>query len=102
MWEEFKFDDQNPILMCQITELEGGHTDRVTSVVVVPVAAPSSKFISYCWTSSIDGTICYWDFSVPELIKKVKVQLPIHSMVSIVIPPLCDFCYSASLLHLTN
>ncbi|KAJ8465048.1 hypothetical protein OPV22_027600 [Ensete ventricosum] len=65
----------------KITELEGGHTDRVTSVVVVPVAAPSSKFISYCWTSSLDGTICYWDFSVPELIKKVKVQLPIHSMV---------------------
>ncbi|RWW86236.1 hypothetical protein BHE74_00004997, partial [Ensete ventricosum] len=70
----------------KITELEGGHTDRVTSVVVVPVAAPSSKFISYCWTSSLDGTICYWDFSVPELIKKVKVQLPIHSMVTIVIP----------------
>ncbi|XP_042429993.1 WD repeat-containing protein 75-like [Zingiber officinale] len=65
----------------QITELEGGHTDRVTSVVVVPVGAPSSKFMSYCWTSSLDGTICYWDFASAELIKKVKIQFPVHSMV---------------------
>ncbi|OAY64962.1 WD repeat-containing protein 75 [Ananas comosus] len=64
----------------QIAELEG-HTDRVTSIVVVPVAAPASKFMDYCWTSSLDGMICYWDFSVPELIKKVKVELPIFSMV---------------------
>nr|CAD1841477.1 unnamed protein product [Ananas comosus var. bracteatus] len=64
----------------QIAELEG-HTDRVTSIVVVPVAAPASKFMDYCWTSSLDGMICYWDFSVPELIKKVKVELPILSMV---------------------
>ncbi|XP_010904674.1 uncharacterized protein [Elaeis guineensis] len=63
-----------------ITELEG-HADRVTSIVVVPVAGAASKFVSYCWTSSLDGTICYWDFSVPELVKKVKVGLPIFSMV---------------------
>lgn len=68
--------------MPQITELEGGHTDRVTSVVVVPVAAPVSKFTCYCWTSSLDGTICYWDFASAELVKKVKIQLPVHSMVS--------------------
>ncbi|KAG1368428.1 WD repeat-containing protein 75 [Cocos nucifera] len=63
-----------------ITELEG-HADRVTSIVVVPVAGAASKFVSYCWTSSLDGTICYWDFSVPELVKKVNVGLPIFSMV---------------------
>lgn len=63
-----------------ITELEG-HADRVTSIVLVPVAGAASKFVSYCWTSSLDGTICYWDFSTSELIKKVKVGLPIFSMV---------------------
>lgn len=72
---------KNLILVRKIAELEG-HTDRVTSIVVVPVAAPASKFMDYCWTSSLDGMICYWDFSVPELIKKVKVELPIFSMVS--------------------
>ncbi|XP_042421943.1 WD repeat-containing protein 75-like isoform X2 [Zingiber officinale] len=37
--------------------------------------------MSYCWTSSLDGTICYWDFASAELIKKVKIQFPVHSMV---------------------
>ncbi|XP_020275588.1 WD repeat-containing protein 75 [Asparagus officinalis] len=63
-----------------VTELEG-HTDLVTSVVVVPVAANARKFMCYCWTSSRDSTICYWDFAAPELVKKIKVQLPIVSMV---------------------
>lgn len=63
-----------------ITELEG-HTDRVTSVVVLPVSGPVSKFMSFCWTSSLDGSICYWDFSAAELIKRVNVQHPIISMV---------------------
>ncbi|KAJ6797873.1 WD repeat-containing protein 75 [Iris pallida] len=63
-----------------VTELEG-HADRVTSVVVVPVAAKARKFVCYCWTSSLDGTMCYWDFAAPELVKKVKVGLPIFSMV---------------------
>ncbi|KAL0911088.1 hypothetical protein M5K25_019200 [Dendrobium thyrsiflorum] len=63
-----------------ITELEG-HTDRVTSVIVVPVSGPVSKIMSYCWTSSLDGTICYWDFSAAELIKTIKAQHPIISMV---------------------
>ncbi|KAK1325326.1 hypothetical protein QJS10_CPA01g00831 [Acorus calamus] len=64
----------------QITELEG-HTDRVTCVIVEPVADNVSKFMNFCWTSSLDGTICYWDFAVPELIKKVEVKNPVHSMV---------------------
>lgn len=64
----------------QVTELEG-HTDRVTSVVVVPVTGPASKFMSFCWTSSLDGNVCYWDFAASELVKKVNVQLPIWSMV---------------------
>ncbi|XP_020596001.1 WD repeat-containing protein 75-like [Phalaenopsis equestris] len=63
-----------------ITELEG-HTDRVTSVIVVPASGPVSKFMSYCWTSSLDGNICYWDFSAAELIKKINTQQPIISMV---------------------
>ncbi|KAG6483457.1 hypothetical protein ZIOFF_060104 [Zingiber officinale] len=41
----------------QIMELEGGHIDRVTSVIIVLVASPST-----------------------ELIKKVKIQFPVHSM----------------------
>ncbi|KAL2930403.1 WD repeat-containing protein 75, partial [Bienertia sinuspersici] len=61
----------------QITELEG-HRSLVTSVVVVP---SSSKVLCYCWTSSLDGTIRYWDFSVPELIKTIDICLPIFSMV---------------------
>ncbi|MQL92234.1 hypothetical protein Taro_024859 [Colocasia esculenta] len=63
-----------------VTELEG-HAARVTSVVVVPMAGPAAKFSSFCWTSSLDGTIAYWDFSAPELIRKVEVGLPIFSMV---------------------
>ncbi|GAB2281468.1 hypothetical protein Dimus_016056 [Dionaea muscipula] len=60
-----------------ITELEG-HSLLVTSVVVVP--NPHS-FFCYCWTSSLDGTIRYWDFSAPQLIKKIDIRLPIFSMV---------------------
>ncbi|KAL5977314.1 hypothetical protein ACLOJK_021660 [Asimina triloba] len=63
-----------------ITELEG-HTELVTSVIVPPAASAASKILCYCWTASFDGTICYWDFSLPDLIKKVEVKLPIHSMV---------------------
>lgn len=60
-----------------ITELEG-HKALVTSVVVVPSTA---KLFNYCWTSSLDGTICYWDFLTPELIKTIYIRLPIFSMV---------------------
>lgn len=63
----------------KITELEG-HTARVTSVIVVP-ASSANKTLCHCWTSSLDGTIRHWDFSLPELIKKVDVHIPVHSMV---------------------
>ncbi|KAJ6795087.1 WD repeat-containing protein 75 [Iris pallida] len=63
-----------------VTELEG-HTDRVTSVVVAPAAPKARRFVCYCWTSSLDGTMCYWDFAALELVKKVEVGLPIFSMV---------------------
>jgi hypothetical protein len=54
----------------------------VTSIVVVPVASSATtKFLNYCWTSSLDGMLFYWDFSAPDLLKKVNVQLPVHSMV---------------------
>lgn len=61
----------------KITELEG-HTAEVTVVIVVP---SSSKILSNCWTSSLDGTVRYWDFSGPELIRKVDIRLPVYSMV---------------------
>ncbi|KAF7838030.1 WD repeat-containing protein 75 [Senna tora] len=64
----------------QISALEG-HTALVTSVIVVPASGPASKILCNCWTASLDGTIRYWDFSVPELIKTVEIQLPIFSMV---------------------
>ncbi|XP_058755460.1 uncharacterized protein LOC131628646 [Vicia villosa] len=60
----------------QVSSLEG-HTDTVTSVTVVP----GSNVLSYCWTSSLDGTIRYWNFSLLECIKTIDVHLPIISMV---------------------
>lgn len=55
----------------------------MTSIVVVPPSASNaaSRALCYCWTASLDGTIRYWDFSVPELMKTVDVKLPIFSMV---------------------
>ncbi|XP_023900086.1 uncharacterized protein LOC112011971 [Quercus suber] len=60
----------------QVASLEG-HTAAVTSVIVVP----GTKVLCYCWTASLDGTIRYWDFSVPELLKTLDVKMPIFSMV---------------------
>ncbi|KAL5065971.1 hypothetical protein RYX36_027708 [Vicia faba] len=60
----------------QVSSLEG-HTATVTSVTVVP----GSKILSYCWTSSLDGTIRYWNFSLLECIKIIDLHLPIFSMV---------------------
>uniref|UniRef100_A0A7N0VM13 WD repeat-containing protein 75 second beta-propeller domain-containing protein n=1 Tax=Kalanchoe fedtschenkoi TaxID=63787 RepID=A0A7N0VM13_KALFE len=64
----------------QIGELEG-HLALVTSVIVEPAVTSSSKKLCFCWTASLDGTMRFWDFSVPELIKTVDVKLPIFSMV---------------------
>ncbi|KAA8523464.1 hypothetical protein F0562_009887 [Nyssa sinensis] len=64
----------------QITELEG-HRGLVTSVIVVPASTPASKILCYCWTASLDGTIRYWDFSLPELIKAIDIRFPIFFMV---------------------
>ncbi|CAL0325563.1 unnamed protein product [Lupinus luteus] len=61
----------------QISSLEG-HTDTVTSVIVVP---STIKLLCNCWTASVDGTIRYWDFSIPECIKTLDIQSPITSMV---------------------
>ncbi|XP_057726673.1 uncharacterized protein LOC130942019 [Arachis stenosperma] len=60
----------------QVSSLEG-HTAPVTSVVVVP----ATDILCYCWTSSFDGTVRYWDFSVPEMVKKLDLGMPIFSMV---------------------
>ncbi|KAI3985706.1 hypothetical protein MKX01_030620 [Papaver californicum] len=64
----------------QITELEG-HSGLVTSVIVGQSLTPASRFLSYCWTSSLDGTIRYWDFSTAQVINKFDIELPIFSMV---------------------
>ncbi|KAK9108011.1 hypothetical protein Syun_024022 [Stephania yunnanensis] len=64
----------------KMMELEG-HTALVTSVVVTRVSSSATKVPCFCWTSSLDGTIRYWDFSVPELIKTVDVRVPIFAMV---------------------
>lgn len=64
----------------QIASLEG-HTAPVTSVIVVPASSPASKILCYCWTASLDGSIRHWDFSVPDLMKKVDIKMPIFSMV---------------------
>ena len=53
----------------------------VTSVIVVLASNQASKVLCYCWTASLDGTIRYWDFSVPELMKTIDIQIPIFSMV---------------------
>ncbi|KAH7572563.1 hypothetical protein JRO89_XS04G0275200 [Xanthoceras sorbifolium] len=64
----------------QISSLEG-HTAPVTTVIVEPASSPANNILCYCWTASLDGTIRYWDFSVPELLKTINMKLPIHSMV---------------------
>ncbi|GKV00444.1 hypothetical protein SLEP1_g13130 [Rubroshorea leprosula] len=72
----------------QITSLEG-HTALVTTVIVVPAWNPASKILCFCWTASLDGTIRYWDFAAPELMKTIDVKIPIISMVipSILVQP---------------
>ena len=64
----------------QVASLDG-HRALVTAVIVVPASTQASKILCYCWTASLDGTIRYWDFSVPELIKIINVNSPIISMV---------------------
>lgn len=64
----------------QTSELEG-HGAQVTAVIVVPASTPASRVLCYCWTSSLDGTIKYWDFAAPELMRTIDIRLPIHSMV---------------------
>ncbi|KAJ4833117.1 hypothetical protein Tsubulata_006219 [Turnera subulata] len=63
-----------------VASLEG-HTERVTTVIVVPGTSPASKKLCYCWTASLDGTIRYWDFSLAELIRTIDIKLPIYSLV---------------------
>uniref|UniRef100_A0A0E0MPF9 WD repeat-containing protein 75 second beta-propeller domain-containing protein n=1 Tax=Oryza punctata TaxID=4537 RepID=A0A0E0MPF9_ORYPU len=68
-----------------VSELEG-HEGDVTAVVVAPPpvgapAAAAAKLASYCWTAGLDGVLIYWDFAAAELVRKVQVGLPVHSMV---------------------
>ncbi|KAM0845807.1 hypothetical protein ACQ4PT_056112 [Festuca glaucescens] len=66
-----------------VSELEG-HEGDVTAVVVVPPPANAeavAKLATYCWTAGLDGELIYWDFAAAELVRKVHVGLPVHSMV---------------------
>ncbi|KZV17484.1 wd40 protein [Dorcoceras hygrometricum] len=64
----------------QTSELVG-HSSLVTSVIVVPASTPGSTVLCFCWTSSSDGTIKYWDFAAPELMRTIDIRFPVHSMV---------------------
>ena len=70
--------------MSQVSELEGHEGDVTAVVVVAPPAqaTAAAKLASYCWTAGLDGVLIYWDFMAAEVVRKVQVGLPVHSMVS--------------------
>ncbi|KAI4977246.1 hypothetical protein ZWY2020_054877 [Hordeum vulgare] len=41
----------------------------------------TAKLASNCWTAGLDGFLIYWDFATAELVRKIKVNAPVHSMV---------------------
>ncbi|KAJ7546518.1 hypothetical protein O6H91_08G042600 [Diphasiastrum complanatum] len=63
-----------------VTKLEG-HSDQVTSIVVVPFPRNVKSLLTHAWTSSMDGTVRLWNFSSGVQIKCVNVGMPIKSMV---------------------
>ena len=67
-----------------MSELEGHEGDVTAVVVMAPPAQPTAaaKLASYCWTAGLDGVLIYWDFLAAEVVRKVQVGLPVHSMVS--------------------
>lgn len=66
-----------------VSELEGHEGDVTAVVVVAPPAqaTAAAKLASYCWTAGLDGVLIYWDFLAAEVMRKVQVGLPVHSMV---------------------
>jgi hypothetical protein len=78
-----------------VSELDG-HEGDVTAVVVVPPPPASAesvaKLATYCWTAGLDGQLIYWDFAAVELVRKVHVGLPVHSMVSRSSVVVCRAC----------
>lgn len=63
-----------------VNQLEG-HIAPVTSVNVVHYAGGARSVVNHVWTSSLDGTARFWDFTTGSLIKTVSVGRPIISMV---------------------
>ncbi|KAE8775120.1 WD repeat-containing protein 75 [Hordeum vulgare] len=41
----------------------------------------TAKLASHYWTAGLDVFLIYWDFATAELVRKVKVDAPVHSMV---------------------
>ncbi|KAI5072686.1 hypothetical protein GOP47_0012792 [Adiantum capillus-veneris] len=79
----------------QVSELEG-HTGLVTSINVVEYTEAAKSLINHVWTSSLDGTARFWNFTTGALIKTVNVGKPIHSMV---IPRHCKSGSKAAYKH---
>jgi NET1-associated nuclear protein 1 (U3 small nucleolar RNA-associated protein 17) len=87
--------DPSPLacVVVQVSELEG-HEGDVTALSVVPpppgnAEAAVAKLATNFWTAGLDGELIYWDFATAELVRKVHVGLPVHSMVS---PPSAVSC----------
>eukprot|EP00250_Pteridium_aquilinum_P010215 c19220_g1_i1 orf=92-2614(+) len=64
----------------QVNELEG-HTGAVTSVNVVEYGGATKSIVNHAWTSSLDGTVRFWNFTTGAVIRTVNVGSPIFSMV---------------------
>eukprot|EP00249_Psilotum_nudum_P013951 c24593_g1_i1 orf=327-2879(-) len=63
-----------------------GHNAAVTSVTVVRYAGAADAVVSRAWSSSLDGTIKFWDVSNGTVIKSINIGRPIFSMA---VPKLC-------------
>lgn len=64
-----------------LVNLLEGHNGLVTSVNVVHYSGAAKSEISHVWTSSMDGTVRFWDYTRGSLIRTVNVGRPIFSMV---------------------
>ncbi|XP_024528214.1 WD repeat-containing protein 75 [Selaginella moellendorffii] len=64
----------------RVAELQG-HTDRVTSIVVVKGLEEAKSVLTHAWTSSWDKTIRLWNFMTATQITVIDVGYKVVSMV---------------------
>ena len=74
-----------PWSLFKVNQLEG-HTGPVTSINVVHYSGSARSLINQVWTSSLDGTIRFWNFSTGSCLRVVNIGKPIYSMVSVLVP----------------